>query len=73
MTTGFDIPVGVRPACLLCGSDDAIRMGLMRYRDRDARGGVFASGWRCTDHAACRRRFEERSPGERWPLEDGPR
>lgn len=67
--TGFDVPVGIAPVCLVCGDDRAVRMGLMRYRDADENGQVFASGWRCIDHRACRDRYEA-ATGERYPLED---
>lgn len=73
MTPGFAIPVGVRPACLVCGDERSVRMGLMRHREPDAQGGRYSSGWRCVDHAACRSRFEAAFPGEPWPLEEGAR
>jgi hypothetical protein len=61
------------PACLVCGHDRDIRMGLMRFRERASDGSVYASGWRCIDHDACRLRFTQANPKERYPLEDGHR
>ena len=66
--TGFDVPVGTAPICLICGDDRAVRMGLMRYRDPSQPR--YSSGWRCIDHRACRDRFHAANPGDRYPLED---
>lgn len=68
--TGFTVPVGVQPACLICGDDRAVRMGLMRFREAAPDGTVYSSGWRCIDHRECRARFESANPKDRWPLED---
>lgn len=68
--TGFAVPVGVQPACLICGDDKAVRMGLMRFREAAPDGSVYSSGWRCIDHLACRDRFAAANPKDRWPLED---
>lgn len=70
MTTGWTVPPVATVACLICGDATAVRMGLMRFRDALPDGSVYASGWRCIDHAACRDRFERDNPKERYPLED---
>lgn len=68
--TGFIIPAGIQPVCLVCGDDRSVRMGLMRYREALPDGSVYASGWRCIDHQACRDRFEAANPRDRYPLEE---
>lgn len=66
---GFQIPVGVRPACLICGDERDVRIGLMRYRE-PFEGRTYEHGWRCRDHAACRDRFEAANPGVDFPLDE---
>lgn len=67
---GFSIPIGARPACLICGDEANVRMGLMKYREPDENGGHYANGWRCRDHIACRDRFHAQEPGQPFPLDE---
>ena len=69
-SVGFQIPVGIRPACLVCGDEADIRMGLMRFTQADENGHHYSNGWRCRDHEACRRRFADANPGQDFPLDE---
>ena len=66
---GFQIPVGVRPAGLICGGEQDIRMGLMKFTE-PFEGRIYENGWRCRDHAACRARYEAVNPGAPFPLDE---
>lgn len=67
---GWAIGSPARPACLICGDDRDVRMGMMRYREPDDEGNRYASGWRCRDHDACRARFEAVDPRATFPLDE---
>lgn len=69
-TVGFQIPLGTRPACLVCGDERDIRMGLMRFREPDENGHHYGNGWRCRDHDACAERWRLANPGQPFELDE---